>query len=415
MPRPPCPFGAKCYRKNPEHFKHYFHPSDVSPARSPTRTVAAPSKLTQKKITMFCATTPAPAPFTDRPTVSPAPQPVPATERLTSPTRAKAVSASLKRQREPSGSASLSLSGLDSALAAPPAPRSSPLCGSPQEVYEMPFPLEDMKLVLQVASKVKAMDPLGAFEGIRLVGPFEILSGKKFASDSDKWTHYRFRYDPPEVQTFAVSVAESSPGVPQYHLAFHRDDPAEMPKMIVLGESTKPTFKIEGNNVGAVLAVHCPRESAALHAVFPKDTKRGEVIKARNKSSLARTFHGLGFAVPYDKKTEVGYRPPLLSHGELRSFLAKLNNNTLPPKQQEALDEQLQFADIANDECDFGLNIELGLNFFSMVEKRNEVAAHCYRILDTAYMLLGRSLFQHILVCHLPCLVSGNLNVVALS
>ena len=27
-PRPPCPYGAVCYRKNPAHFKEFSHPGD---------------------------------------------------------------------------------------------------------------------------------------------------------------------------------------------------------------------------------------------------------------------------------------------------------------------------------------------------------------------------------------------------
>ena len=85
----------------------------------------------------------------------------------------------------------------------------------------------------------------------------------------------------------------------------------------------------------------------------------------------------------------------------LKSVLKGINDKTLSKKRQADLDEQLRFADIANDESDFGLSLQLGLNMFSFSVCDNQVAHEAARLLDVAYMLLGRSTFRHILKAHM--------------
>lgn len=36
---PPCKYGSKCYRKNPEHFKHYSHPNNTPNAISSNNSI----------------------------------------------------------------------------------------------------------------------------------------------------------------------------------------------------------------------------------------------------------------------------------------------------------------------------------------------------------------------------------------
>lgn len=38
-------------------------------------------------------------------------------------------------------------------------------------------------------------------------------------------------------------------------------------------------------------------------------------MKARNAKSVCKTFHRLGLVVPFDRKTEVGYRPLIETDG----------------------------------------------------------------------------------------------------
>ena len=43
-------------------------------------------------------------------------------------------------------------------------------------------------------------------------------------------------------------------------------------------------------------------------------------MKERERKVVARTFHGAGIVVPYDRKTGVGYRKLSVSEGEFRKY-----------------------------------------------------------------------------------------------
>lgn len=72
--------------------------------------------------------------------------------------------------------------------------------------------------------------------------------------------------------------------------------------------------------------------------------KTPELLRARNKLIVCKTFHGAGLVVPYDKQTEMGYRPLLETDAALKKILAKLDTNgkatTKPPI--EAVKGELQ-------------------------------------------------------------------------
>jgi hypothetical protein len=308
-----------------------------------------------------------------------------------------------------------------SSLLTPPPPRPSALQlptkdSTLEEVFEMPFPETHMRLVLDVAKAILPSDPARAFmakAGIRLVGPFQVLLGYAYKSDVDKWTHWRSRYDPPEIQTLFV---RDLAGTDSEHFCFHRDSPKDLPKMVVKGTSNGAKFLIVADNV--VTAIHQllpphSAEASMLEKAFPEVAApaHGEkaTLKHRNSVTIARTISGLGIVVPYVKKTELGYREPMFTTAHFMSLVvasgAAPGGKGLNPKQAEELYDQYRFADIANDEGDFGLGLELGLNMFTAVKRLDSVATNCCRILDTAYQLLDRDLFRHILKCHVPTLV----------
>lgn len=280
-------------------------------------------------------------------------------------------------------------------------------------VFEMPYPVEEMMSVLAIAKTLRPEDPLLAFPEMQLVGPFEVLlEGRGYVTDRDKWRDWRFFYDPPEVQTLIVMATAAA--LPPYRpdqvvkrISLHRDDPSSQPSMVVVGGGPMDNaFEIAGESIcAAMLTLLPPTHPAAVAIRSARGATQlgrpGETVKrARLKTSLARTYHNLGVLCPYDKKTEVGYRPMMLTLTQLKQTVVALNHNTATPKQRDGLEEQFQYADIANDECDFGLNLELGLNLFSLVQKDNEVMRNMFRVLDIAYALLGRSLFQHVLALH---------------
>ncbi len=55
--------------------------------------------------------------------------------------------------------------------------------------------------------------------------------------------------------------------------------------------------------------------------------KVADLRKKRRKESVAVTFNNLGIVVPYDKKTELGYRPLPLSKSELSTVKPLITNS----------------------------------------------------------------------------------------
>ena len=67
----------------------------------------------------------------------------------------------------------------------------------------------------------------------------------------------------------------------------------------------------------------------------------------------------------------------------------------------EALQEIITFIQFANDECDYGEGLELGLCLFSYGSKELHPQISC--LLPLAYQLLDRPQFQKIIEAHLKC------------
>ncbi|GFN76616.1 upf0609 protein c4orf27 [Plakobranchus ocellatus] len=70
-------------------------------------------------------------------------------------------------------------------------------------------------------------------------------------------------------------------------------------------------------------------------------------------------------------------------------------------KASEALQEIITFIQFANDECDYGEGLELGLCLFSYGSK--EFHPQISILLPLAYQLLNRPQFQQIIEAHLKC------------
>lgn len=163
--------------------------------------------------------------------------------------------------------------------------------------------------------------------------------------------HHRFHYDPPEVQTIAL-FAGSPDGAGEglglraardnvRHWGYLRDDPAVAPLMVVESDADMGrTFKHVGDTLFAaahalLLAAQADIDSSSTGSSKGKGkAARAEVgraiaaleaaaaagshalgasaqgaWKARQAAVQGRTLSGLGVCVPYDPKTELGYRP----------------------------------------------------------------------------------------------------------
>ena len=128
-------------------------------------------------------------------------------------------------------------------------------------------------------------------------------------------------------------------------------------------------------------------------------------MKARDKNKLSATFHGAGLVVPYNKKTEVGYR----EIPETTQSLKKIFNDIVETQKgddQKAKDlafdklqELVTNVQFANDEGDPGMGLELGLNAHLYCSKPlNSTVKH---LLSVAYELLGRNFYSKIAMAHL--------------
>lgn len=70
-------------------------------------------------------------------------------------------------------------------------------------------------------------------------------------------------------------------------------------------------------------------------------------------------------------------------------------------KKMEAVQELVTLVQFANDECDYGEGLELGLDLFCFGgHPLHNVISH---LLPLAYQLLGRNEFGQIIEAHLKC------------
>ena len=128
-------------------------------------------------------------------------------------------------------------------------------------------------------------------------------------------------------------------------------------------------------------------------------------MKARDKNKLSATFHGAGLVVPYNKKTEVGYR----EIPETTQSLKKIFNDIVETQNSnddkakniafDKLQELVTNVQFANDEGDPGMGLELGINAFLYCSKPLDSTVK--HLLSVAYELLGRDFYSKIIAAHL--------------
>ncbi|KPP65260.1 hypothetical protein Z043_116338 [Scleropages formosus] len=140
--------------------------------------------------------------------------------------------------------------------------------------------------------------------------------------------HWRYFYDPPELQTVLVVLGES-----QQHLGYYRDSPDDLPAFIGENEAAKGCQITQmGDNVFAAVLLLLERRRRRRRRREPAGRKhnasllpleeelrtaakalgysleqKSKGMKLRAKKVVAPTFHGAGIVVPVDKN-DVGYR-----------------------------------------------------------------------------------------------------------
>nr|KAG5698518.1 hypothetical protein BaRGS_023221 [Batillaria attramentaria] len=281
-------------------------------------------------------------------------------------------------------------------------------------LVEMPEDFYDFWKFCEKLNKEDPLDALQATLGFTLVGPYDVLAGrhKDVAQNSagrrpNFLLHWRYYYDPPEFLTVIKGDDEK-----QFHIGYFRDDPDEMP-VFVAANSAKENGIItpRGDNLFAAVshyvgerlkdksisadkkkALNKLQESlkAAASAGGYSLEQKTKAMKERDKKSVCKTFHGAGMVVPVDDN-EVGYRPVPETPGDLKKMLTKIRDSKTQEerdKHYDPLQEIITLVQFANDECDYGEGLELGLDLFTFGGKCFHSAIGS--LLTLAYQLLRR-------------------------
>ncbi|EGI70312.1 PREDICTED: UPF0609 protein C4orf27 homolog [Acromyrmex echinatior] len=288
-------------------------------------------------------------------------------------------------------------------------------------LVEMP---KDFFQFYEFCKNISKDNPLSACKYVRLklVGPYDILDGKiKISSsenDKEKYLiHWRYYYDPPEFQT--IVKCDDKEGL---HFGYWRDDAVEKPVFIAKNQANvNGIFEPVAENIfGAVDAYLQNKVKTAnpfektsiirLHSQLKNFAKQHNItldkntadMRAREKRVVARTFHKAGIVVPYDKKTQLGYRDLAATDNDLQKILKQIEEADTPEDRKmpiAKLDEIVRLATIAADECDFGTCLELGHDLFS--NGGIHVQTRALQMLSIAYTHLKRPQLLKILEAHL--------------
>lgn len=437
-----CKYGTDCYQKNPMHHQKFKHPS-TELKKSDTETPdeenddTKPDDLKQEE--GKAEEVPKVPKEESKETETPKEEERPKEECSEDPPPAKRPRTEPEEPRSDGKSLSVSeLAGMEAK------DRIRLAYGG----MEMPA---DFYEFWKFAISVNRTNPLEAFVqtlGLKLVGPFELLSKDSWIFSNDKETvlqndlmcHHRYFYDPPELQTVIISSDPDS----TFHLGYFRDSPKELPAFISAsggtskeekitdGFSSRARIQMVGDNLfGAMFnlikkimldadpfkqtAIAKLKESLHVTATvknqendFSLEAKTPK-MKARDKTKVTQTFHGAGMIVPYNKETQVGYREIPESTASLKKILRNVVQAETQEKAESALDvlqELITNVQFANDEGDPGMGLELGLNALMMapgdVEGGSGRLVSSIRHLTTvAYDLLNKDLFGEVVKAHL--------------
>ncbi|XP_015341705.1 histone PARylation factor 1 isoform X1 [Marmota marmota marmota] len=267
----------------------------------------------------------------------------------------------------------------------------------------------------------KPADSLSTSLGLRLVGPYDILAGKhkmkKKSIGLNFNLHWRFYYDPPEFQTIIIGDNKT-----QYHMGYFRDSPDELPVYVGINEAKKNcTIVQNGDNVFAAVKLFLmkklkevtdKKKASLLKNVDEKLTEAARKLgysleqrtlkmKQRDKKVVTKTFHSAGLVVPVDKN-DVGYRELPETDADLKRICKTIVEAASDEERLKAfapIQEMMTFVQFANDECDYGMGLELGMDLFCYGSHYFHKVAG--QLLPLAYNLLKRNLFAEIIEDHL--------------
>ncbi|XP_069487507.1 histone PARylation factor 1 isoform X2 [Ambystoma mexicanum] len=276
----------------------------------------------------------------------------------------------------------------------------------------------------------KPCDVFKSSLGLQLVGPYDILAGKhkisKRSSELDYNLHYRFFYDPPEFQTILVGDHKT-----QHHMGYFRDCPDALPVFVGENEAKKScVINQVGDNVFAAVRLFLSKKlkevkdkklctvlkdldgklSRAAEEFGYSLEQKSAKMKQRDKKVVTKSFHGAGLMVVVDKN-DVGYRELPETDASLKKIckaIAEAPSDDIRMKAFAPIQEMMTFIQFANDECDYGMGYELGIDLFCY-------GSHYFhkivgQLLPLAYNLLKRNLFAEIISAHLSSRTEENVD-----
>ncbi|CAL8333198.1 unnamed protein product [Merluccius merluccius] len=320
----------------------------------------------------------------------------------------------------------------DVSKSVPSAKASSELREQIVQLYKLQMP-EDLYHFWDFCQGLCPDDPRDALMetlGLRLVGPFDVLAGAHKKSQNPQQNlhlHWRYFYDPPEFHTILQGCADT-----QHHMGYYRDTPDSLPSFVGENEAKKGCGITKmGDNVFAAVLLFLLRKrkerggqkekGEALENLESKLRGKAETLglsleqttkdmKLRDKKVVTKTFHGAGIVVPVDKN-DVGYRELPETDAGLRRICEAITKARSDEERVQAfgpLQEMFTFVQFANDECDYGMGYELGIDLFCY-------GSHYFykvirQLLPMAYNLLKRNLFGEILEAHLASRSHDNLD-----
>ncbi|XP_038661729.1 histone PARylation factor 1 isoform X1 [Scyliorhinus canicula] len=291
-----------------------------------------------------------------------------------------------------------------------------------QDLYKLQMP-EDFYHFWEFCEKLNPENPCEALNlslGLRLVGPFDILAGKPKGAKNPQpnyLLHWRYFYDPPEFQTVINGDSET-----QYHLGYFRDTPEELPVFVGANVAKNGCSVAQmGDNLFSAVNLLLSRRLKEMSNKSPSsvlkelETKLTELakklgysleqktkeMKQRDRKIATRTFHGAGLIVPIDKMG-VGYRELPETDGSLKKIckaIVEAPSDEARIKAFAPIQEIITYIQFANDECDYGMGYELGIDLFCYGSHYFHKVVQ--QLLPLAYKLLKRHLFAEIIEIHL--------------
>ncbi|XP_005191520.1 histone PARylation factor 1-like [Musca domestica] len=419
MPKEDCKYWDKCYQKNEAHLQKYNHPDKNTD--TPKEAEKSPKKITKRRSSEMESTSGTTTSTKDN-SDTPKEKDKYETEELRKEALAnisgKDYMALLQKRIKLSEQQEY-----DNLLKSHEFIRHKFLVEMPPDFYAFWKFLEQLKPNLQGEEILKYLE--SQFQ-LLAVGPFEFLAGKfnqaKLHEPGDYLRHWRFYYDPPEFQTVFV---RKGTGI---HYGYWRDDPHDKESLLMArNDSTKNCeFDFIAANVFDAFLYFLDKDfqGTPFTAGTVANTKKSlqkfigscevqldaldKIRRARSSKVVCKTFHRAGIVVPYESKTQLGYRPLIESDAELKRILklfdsAGSNANDKNDEVKTAVMEKLQpiatAASIAVDECDFGTALELGIDLFCSGYTQLHMLASS--LLVQAYSLLQRPQFIAISKAHL--------------